>query len=176
MNILDIILLICFIPALIQGIRKGFIAQAISIISIIVGIWTSARFADILGGWIGKYITASEQILKIAAFAIILVAVILALAALGKLLEGMFRLVMLGWLNKLLGVVFELYAVLYLCYEKIKSHLIKIARLFGRVILRLLPRSKKRTSDGRKGLNIELFFLFLGCIIRTFLAVEANYS
>ena len=108
MNTVDIILLICFIPALIQGIRKGFIAQATSIISIIVGIWTSARFADILGGWIGQWITASEQVLKVVAFAIILIVVILALAALGKLLEGMFRLVMLGWLNKLLGVVFAI--------------------------------------------------------------------
>lgn len=108
MNTLDIILLICFIPAIVQGIRKGFIAQAISIISIIAGIWASARFANIVTGWISQYITASEQILKVVAFALILVAVFLALAALGKLLEGMFKLVMLGWLNKLLGVMFAL--------------------------------------------------------------------
>ena len=108
MNILDIILLICFVPALIQGIRKGFIAQAISIISIIAGIWTSARFADVVSAWIGQFITASEQVLKVVAFAIILVIVFLVLAAVGKLLEGMFKLVMLGWLNKLLGVVFAL--------------------------------------------------------------------
>ena len=108
MNILDIILLICFIPALIQGIRKGFIAQAISIVSIIAGIWTSARFADVVSAWIGQFITASEQVLKVVAFAIILVIVFLVLAAVGKLLEGMFKLVMLGWLNKLLGVVFAL--------------------------------------------------------------------
>ena len=108
MNILDIILLICFIPALIQGIRKGFIAQAISIVSIIAGIWTSARFADVVSAWIGQFITASEQVLKVVAFTIILVIVFLVLAAVGKLLEGMFKLVMLGWLNKLLGVVFAL--------------------------------------------------------------------
>ena len=108
MNTLDIILLICFIPALIQGIRKGFIAQAISIVSIIAGIWTSARFADVVSAWIGQFITASEQVLKVVAFAIILVIVFLVLAAVGKLLEGMFKLVMLGWLNKLLGVVFAL--------------------------------------------------------------------
>ena len=108
MNILDIILLICFVPALIQGIRKGFIAQAISIVSIIAGIWTSARFADVVSAWIGQFITASEQVLKVVAFAIILVIVFLVLAAVGKLLEGMFKLVMLGWLNKLLGVVFAL--------------------------------------------------------------------
>ena len=108
MNILDIILLICFVPAIIQGLRTGFIAQAISIISIIVGIWASARFANIVTAWIGQYITASEQVLKLVAFALILIAVFLVLAALGKMLEGVFRLVMLGWLNKLLGVLFAL--------------------------------------------------------------------
>ena len=108
MNILDIILLICFVPAIIQGLRKGFIAQAVSIISIVAGIWASARFADIVAAWIGQYITASEQVLKLVAFALILIVVFLVLAALGKMLEGVFRLVMLGWLNKLLGVVFAL--------------------------------------------------------------------
>ena len=41
-------------------------------------------------------------------FALILVLVFLVLAALGKMLEGVIKLVMLGWLNKLLGVVFAL--------------------------------------------------------------------
>ena len=108
MNILDIILLICFIPAIIQGIRKGFIAQLISIVSIVIGIWASARFADIVSSWIGRYITASEQVMKIVSFALILIVVFLILAAVGRMLEGVIKLVMLGWLNKLLGVVFAL--------------------------------------------------------------------
>lgn len=108
MNILDIILLICFIPALVQGIRKGFIAQAISIISIIVGIWASARFADIVAAWVAQYITASEQVMKVVAFALILIVVFFLLGLLGKALEGIFNFVLLGWLNKLLGVVFAL--------------------------------------------------------------------
>ncbi len=108
MNILDIILLVCFVPAIFQGIRKGFIAQAVSIISIILGIWASARFANVVSDWIAQYITASEQVLRLVAFALILVLVFLVLAALGKMLEGVIKLVMLGWLNKLLGVVFAL--------------------------------------------------------------------
>ena len=108
MNILDIILLLCFVPAIFQGIRKGFIAQAVSIISIILGIWASAHFADVVSGWIAQCITASEQVLRLVAFALILVLVFLVLAALGKMLEGVIKLVMLGWLNKLLGVVFAL--------------------------------------------------------------------
>ncbi|MBQ8838548.1 MAG: CvpA family protein [Bacteroidales bacterium] len=108
MNILDIILLVCFIPAVIQGLRKGFIAQAISIVSIILGVWASARFANVVSAWIAQYLTASDQILKIVAFALILVAVFLVLGAIGKLLEATFKLVMLDWVNKLLGMVFAM--------------------------------------------------------------------
>lgn len=108
MSILDVILLICFIPALIQGLQKGFIAQVISIASIIIGIWASSRFADVVGEWLAKYITVSDQIMKVVSFALILIAVFLALAAVGKLLEGMFKMVTLGWLNRLLGLVFSL--------------------------------------------------------------------
>ncbi len=108
MNILDIILLLCFVPALFQGLRKGFISQVIAIISIIVGVWMSARFASIVSGWLGQYIQGSEQVLKVIAFALIIIAVIAVLSVVGKLLEGTIKLVMLGWLNKLLGVAFSL--------------------------------------------------------------------
>lgn len=108
MNILDAIILICLIPAIFQGIRKGFISQAISIISLIAGIWASARFADIVSEWASKYITASEQVLNIVAFAIILIVVFIVLGLIGRLLESILKFVLLGWLNKLAGVVFSL--------------------------------------------------------------------
>ncbi len=108
MNIVDIILLICFIPALIQGFRKGFISQVIAIISIVLGVWLSFKFASSVSVWMAQYIQGSEQILKLISFALILIAVIAGLTVLGKLIEGTFKLVMLGWLNRLLGVAFSL--------------------------------------------------------------------
>ena len=107
MNILDIILLICIIPALIQGFRKGFISQVIAIISLIAGVWLSARFSTSVSAWIAQYIQGSGQILQIVSFLLIFCLVIAGLAAIGKILEGTIKLVMLGWLNRLLGVVFS---------------------------------------------------------------------
>ena len=106
MNIIDAIILICLIPATIQGLRKGFISQAISIISLVVGIWASAHFADIVTEWISQYITASEQVLRIVAFALILIVVFLALGLIGRLLESILKFAFLGWVNKLLGTFF----------------------------------------------------------------------
>ena len=106
MSIIDIILLICFIPALISGLKKGFIAQLIAIISIFAGIWISFEFATITSQWLSQYIEAPENVLRIAAFALIMVGVFITLGLLGKLLEGILNLVMLGWVNKLFGVIF----------------------------------------------------------------------
>ena len=106
MSILDIILLICFIPALVQGLKKGFISQVIAIISIVVGVWASFEFANIASEWLAQHIEASCEILRITAFALILIGVFAALGLIGKLLEGILKLVMLNWLNKLLGVLF----------------------------------------------------------------------
>ena len=108
MNILDIILLICFVPAIIQGLRKGFISQAISLISIVLGVWASSRFSAIVSEWIAQYISASDQVLKIISFTLILIAVFIILGLIGKLLEGIFKLVTLGWVNRVLGLVFAL--------------------------------------------------------------------
>ena len=108
MNIVDIILLICFVPALVQGLRKGFISQVIAIISIIAGVWVSARFTASASTWLAQYIEGSEQVLKVISFALIFIAVIAVLAILGRLLEGTVKLIMLGWLNRLLGMALSL--------------------------------------------------------------------
>ena len=108
MSIVDIILLICFIPALISGIRKGFISQVISIVSIIAGVWVSFKFSTQVGEWLGQHIEAAENVLKLISIVIIMIAVFAGLALIGKLLEGLIKFVMLGWVNKLLGVVFAL--------------------------------------------------------------------
>lgn len=108
MNIIDVIILICLVPAVFQGYRKGFISQAISIVSLVVGIWASARFADMVTTWIAQYITASEPVLKLVAFALILILVFLALGLIGRLLESILNFAFLGWVNRLLGIVFSL--------------------------------------------------------------------
>lgn len=108
MNVLDIILLICFIPAVIQGIRNGFIAQVISIAALILGVWASARFTPEVSTWLAQYITVSDQVMKVISFTAILLMSFLVLALIGKFLEATFKLVMLGWLNSLLGAVFSL--------------------------------------------------------------------
>lgn len=109
MNIIDIIILLCFVPAIINGLRKGLVAQVVAIISIVLGVWLSFKFSSAVSGWMaGLFDGASPTVLEIVAFTVILVVVIFALFALGKIIEASIKIVMLGWLNRLLGLLFSL--------------------------------------------------------------------
>ena len=108
MGTLDIILLICFVPALVRGIMKGFVEQLISLASIFVGAWMAYRFAEPLSVWLTQFINVEPRILGVASFAIIVIISIFLLALLGKLLAKTLSLASLGFVDKLLGVVFAL--------------------------------------------------------------------
>lgn len=109
MNILDIVLLVCLIPAVIQGLRKGFIAQVVAIISLVLGGWLAYRFSSAVTEWLGQWISASGPVLNIIAFILIFAIVVTLLFLLGKILEASIKIILLGWLNKLLGLVFSLF-------------------------------------------------------------------
>ena len=109
MNILDIALLVCLIPALIQGLRKGFIAQVVAIISLVLGGWLAYHFSSVATGWLEQWLDISGPALGILSFILIFVVVITVLFLLGKVLEASVKIILLGWLNKLLGLVFALF-------------------------------------------------------------------
>lgn len=109
MNILDIVLLVCLIPALIQGLRKGFIAQVVAIISLVLGGWLAYKFFAVVTEWLAQWLDITGQALNIISFILIFAVVVTLLFLLGKILEASVKIILLGWLNKLLGLVFALF-------------------------------------------------------------------
>ncbi len=109
METLDIIILVCFVPALITGLRKGLIEQLIGLASIFLGVWVAFKFSMMLSAWLQPHLNLDANVLNIIAFTILVIAVILGLAVLGKLLTKVLKLASLGWLNRLLGLLFALF-------------------------------------------------------------------
>lgn len=106
MSIIDIIILIIFIPFIIRGIRLGFIAQAAAVAALVAGVWLAFRFSALLAGWIAPAVDASPKALQTAAFVIILAVAIVLFHFIGKALQKVVHLALLGWLDKLLGAIF----------------------------------------------------------------------
>lgn len=142
MQTIDIIILICFLPAVWVGIRKGLMSQLLGIIALILSIWASFKFNAPVTEWLSGKITLDANALKIISFAVIFVAIFVATRLLCFLLEKVLKLAMLGWLNKLLGVVFALlkYALviglLIIIFNTVNTHfsLVDEDKLEGAVV------------------------------------------
>ena len=111
MNIIDIILLILLAVALIAGFRKGFVKQVISLAVLIVGAWLSTRLATEVSQWLGALLKYEGAMLNIVSFILIFLAVAILLNLIGKLIEKILKITMLGWLNRLLGMIVSVFKI-----------------------------------------------------------------
>ena len=108
MATIDIILLCCFIPGIIRGLSKGFLEQALALAGIVLSVWAAFHFSSLVCAWLKPYVNISETMLNVVSFALILVVISLTVLLVAKLLTKVAELAMLGWLNKILGLVFAL--------------------------------------------------------------------
>lgn len=108
MATIDIILLCCFIPGIIRGLSKGFLEQALALAGIVLSVWAAFHFSSLVCAWLKPYVNISETMLNVVSFALILVVISLVVLLVAKLLTKVAELAMLGWLNKILGLVFAL--------------------------------------------------------------------
>ena len=133
MAILDIILLLCFIPAIVSGISKGFVKQVIDLVAILVAAWAAFHFSQPLSALLGQYLTLDPSILKVISFVLIALAAALVLNLIASLITKALKALSLGFLNRLLGLVFAILKVglilglLIMLFETLNSsmHLVK---------------------------------------------------
>lgn len=109
MNILDVIILLCCCPLLISGYKKGFINQALSIVTLIAAAWTASGYGDIASEWVRPMIEGKcdkpEQISHIIGIAITFIIVCLSLHLVSALIEKLLLVIIPEWINKILGIV-----------------------------------------------------------------------
>lgn len=108
MNTLDIVLLVLFVPAIIRGLSKGFLEQAIGMVAIVVSVWAAFKFSKVAVLWVQPYLEMSETLLNVIVFAALLILVAVILMLIGKLLTKVIEMAALGWLDKLLGLIFSI--------------------------------------------------------------------
>lgn len=110
MGILDIILLLCFVPGVIRGFVKGFVSRAVSLVSIILGAIVAHKFSGMLSAALAPSMgKIDEKTLKIISFAIILIAAIVLLKIIGSLITKMMKKLDVNWLNRILGVILAVF-------------------------------------------------------------------
>ena len=109
MNTIDIIIALCFIPAIITGIKKGFVEQLVALASLVLSAFLAYRFSPALSEWLANYVSWNESVIKVVCFGSIIVVAILVFSLIGKILTKTVSAVNLGWFNRLLGLIFALF-------------------------------------------------------------------
>lgn len=113
--LLDIIFAIIVILAVLQGYRNGLIVGLFSLVAIIIGLAAAMKLSTVLTGMLGTSTGISQEWLPLISFAIIFLVVLLLVRWVAKLIEKSVEIAMLGWVNKLGGVVFyvAIYAIVF---------------------------------------------------------------
>ena len=110
--IIDLVLVVLMIIAIFKGISKGLIIAIFSIVAFIIGLAAAIKLSAVVAVYIGDQVTVSERWLPVISFTIVFIVVIILVRLSAKLLEKTVQMAMLGWLNRLGGILF--FALLYI--------------------------------------------------------------
>lgn len=106
MSYLDIIILLPIIYGIIRGVMRGIVMEVFAIVGIILGIVVARIYAGDAAGWLQQFSQWDINLLRpIASFAIFIVMALLCNLS-ARLLTKLFKMIALGWINRLAGGLF----------------------------------------------------------------------
>lgn len=108
MNYIDVILGILLLWGLVRGLMKGFFVSMASLVALLAGIYVAIHFSHLVGGYLQKHVDWQDGVMKLVAFAITFILVVVLVSFAGKLLTKIADYAALGIINKILGAAFGL--------------------------------------------------------------------
>ena len=109
--IIDILFAICLIIAVFRGIQQGLIIAVFSVLALIVGLAAAMKLSTLVAAYFKGTLHVSARWLPVLAFVLVFLVVALLVIWTGRVLEMAIDLTLIGWLNKLGGIL--LYVALY---------------------------------------------------------------
>jgi membrane protein required for colicin V production len=108
---IDIILLILIALACFKGYGRGLIVAIFSFLAIIIGLAAAMKFSVVVSGWLQHSTHISKQWLPFVSFMAVMIVVVILVRLVANMLQKSVEMVMLGWLNRLGGIIF--YIIIY---------------------------------------------------------------
>jgi len=110
--LIDVVFLILLLMAAFKGLRNGLIVAVFTFIGFILGIAIAVKLSAVAAEYISQAVNVSQRWLPLIAFIVVFVGVVILVRLGARALQGVVEVAMLGWLNRLGGVLF--YAMLYI--------------------------------------------------------------
>jgi len=106
-SIVDILIAGNLVIFTLSGLRNGFIKEIGKIAALITGYILANRFSDFISATLFSWI-ADETIRNLSGYLTIFFVSALIVGIIAKILEKMFEIMLLGWFNRLLGMLLGL--------------------------------------------------------------------
>lgn len=123
MTFLDFLVLIPLCWFGFKGFKNGLIYEITTLVALILGAWLSYRFADVVSLWF-----SGRTFARPFAFILVFVSVVLLVHFAGKLVEKSIKLVIPGFVDHFLGLLFGackvmvVFSVLFFIIQSIDKH------------------------------------------------------
>lgn len=112
---IDFIFAIILLVACFKGFRKGLIVALFSMLALIIGLAAALKLSALVSEYLSTHTGTTGKWLPFVSFVIVFVIVIILVNLVAKLIQKSVELVLLGWINRLGGVIFYLlmYAIIF---------------------------------------------------------------
>jgi membrane protein required for colicin V production len=108
---IDFIAIGLIVLSIFKGFRKGLVVAVFSLRAFIIGLAAALKISAVVAEYLGSNTNISHRWLPMFAFILVFFVVVLLVRLGAKAIEGGLRMAMLGWANKLGGIIF--YLLLY---------------------------------------------------------------
>lgn len=105
MNWFDLTVSIALILALISGIRKGLIMQLAGLAIVILSAVFGGELGKIILPWIMQTFTMEFNVASVLSYTISFLTISFVIIVLGKLIQGVLKVINLNFINRLLGAI-----------------------------------------------------------------------
>ncbi|WP_295127268.1 CvpA family protein [uncultured Chitinophaga sp.] len=109
---IDIIFAIILVFAIYRGFTRGLIVAVFSFVACMIGMAAALKLSSTLSVYLQEHANIHTRWLPVISFVLLFVGVVLLIRLGANLLEKMVELVLLGWVNKLGGIL--LYTTIFI--------------------------------------------------------------
>ena len=150
MNYIDIIILLLLLFSAFNGLRNGFVAEAVSLATLIFGIWGAIKFSGITSVFLVETFNMKSAHIGIISFIVTFLIIVILVHIVGRVVKKIVGFVLPGIIDHLAGFIFGIVksalilSVILVIFDKIdnyvhvlsedaktKSHLYEPVRSFG---------------------------------------------
>jgi len=105
-NFLDIIIIIPLLLFAWQGYKKGFIIEVATLAALLLGLFFAFYFSDYAANLLNEHFNIDEKYIAVLSFIVTFIVVVIVIIAIGKILQKLIDIILLGFLNKAAGAIF----------------------------------------------------------------------